>query len=53
MQSDTRLCIVALGGNDLLRGLDPSETRANLMHIVEKLKRRRIPVMIAGLQARR
>ena len=51
VQSDTRLCIVALGGNDLLRGLDPSETRANLTHIVQKLQRRHIRVMIAGLKA--
>ena len=51
VQSDTRLCIVALGGNDLLRGLDPSETRANLTRIVEKIQRRRIHVMIAGLKA--
>ncbi len=50
-QSDTRLCIVALGGNDLLRGLDPSQTRMNLTRIVDKLKRRRIRVMIAGLRA--
>ena len=51
VQSDTRLCIVALGGNDLLRGLDPSQTRMNLIRIVDKLKRRRIRVMIAGLKA--
>ena len=51
VQSDTRLCIVALGGNDLLRGLDPSETRANLTRIVEKLQRRHIRVLIAGLTA--
>ena len=51
VQPDTRLCIVALGGNDLLRGLDPRQTRANLTGIVEKLRRRRIRVMIAGLKA--
>jgi acyl-CoA thioesterase-1 len=51
VQSDTRLCIVALGGNDLLRGLEPSETRANLTRIVQKLQRRHIQVMIAGLKA--
>jgi acyl-CoA thioesterase-1 len=51
VQSDTRLCIVALGGNDLLRGLEPAETRANLTRIVEKLQRRHIRVMIAGLRA--
>ena len=51
VQPDTRLCVVALGGNDLLRGVDPSETRSNLTRIVEKLQRRRIRVLIAGLKA--
>ena len=51
VQADTRLCIVALGGNDLLRGLDPARTRANLTGIVQKLRRRHIRVMIAGLRA--
>ena len=37
VQSDTRLCIVALGGNDLLRGLDPKQTRANLVQIAQRL----------------
>src|SRR5580692_807982 len=30
VQPGTSLCIVALGGNDLLRGLDPRVTRRNL-----------------------
>ncbi len=51
VQPDTRLAIVALGGNDLLRGLDPAQTRANLIAIARKLQRRRIRVMIAGLRA--
>jgi acyl-CoA thioesterase-1 len=52
VQADTRLCIIALGGNDLLQGLDPRVTRANLTAIVERLKSRRIGVLIAGLTAR-
>ena len=51
VQPDTSLCVVALGGNDLLRGLEPSETRSNLTRIVEKLQHRRIRVLIAGLKA--
>jgi acyl-CoA thioesterase-1 len=47
----TRLCVVALGGNDLLQGLDPHAMAANLRGIVEKLKARRIGVVLAGLQA--
>lgn len=51
VQSDTSLCIVALGGNDLLQGLDPKQTRANLDRILQKLRARRIPAMLAGLTA--
>jgi acyl-CoA thioesterase-1 len=47
----TRLCIVALGGNDLLEGLDPHVTRRNLQAIVMRLKARHIPVMLAGVTA--
>jgi acyl-CoA thioesterase-1 len=53
VQSDTALCVVALGGNDLLQGLDPKVTRANLERLVAKLKGRRIPVLLVGLTAPR
>ena len=51
VQSDTALCIVALGGNDLLQGLDPRGARANLDAIVRRLKARRIGVVLCGLAA--
>jgi len=50
VQRDTSLCVVALGGNDLLQGLDPKRTRANLEKIIARLKARRIKVVLAGLQ---
>lgn len=50
VQRDTSLCVVALGGNDLLQGLDPKRTRANLEKIVARLKARKIGVVVAGLQ---
>ena len=53
VQADTALCIVALGGNDLLQGLDPKGTRANLDAIVRRLKARRIKVVLCGLDAPR
>ncbi len=53
VQADTSLCVVALGGNDLLQGLDPKATRANLENIVRRLKVRRIRVLLAGLTAPR
>ena len=45
------LAIVELGANDMLRGLKPAQTRANLDAIVAELTRRRIPVLIAGMRA--
>jgi acyl-CoA thioesterase-1 len=53
VQADTALCVVALGGNDLLQGLDPRGTRANLERIVRRLKARRFAVVLAGLVAPR
>ncbi len=45
------LVIVGLGGNDLLRGIDPALTRSNLDAILAELKRRDIPVMLTGMRA--
>jgi acyl-CoA thioesterase-1 len=45
--------IVALGANDMLRGLDPAVTRRALETIVTRLKERGIPVMLAGMYASR
>lgn len=50
VQNDTDVCIVALGGNDLLQGVDPKRTKANLDKIVAKLRARKIAVVLAGLQ---
>ena len=47
------LAIVGLGGNDVLRGIDPAETRANLEAIVRTLDRRGIPVVLTGMIAPR
>ena len=47
------LAIVELGANDMLRGLDPTETEANLDAILVELQRRRIPVLLAGMMASR
>ncbi len=51
VQGDTAVCLVALGGNDLLQGLNPKSTQANLDKIVKRLKARRIGVVLAGLSA--
>jgi acyl-CoA thioesterase I len=41
--------IVELGGNDLLRGIDPAETRKNLDAILAILQARHLPVLLVGL----
>jgi acyl-CoA thioesterase-1 len=51
VQSDTRLCLVALGGNDLLQGIEPARVKANLIAIVRRLKARQIAVVLAGMRA--
>ena len=44
------VCIVALGGNDLLLGADPKAVEANLDGIVRRLKARGVTVVLAGVQ---
>ena len=43
--------IVALGGNDLLRGLPPEAARRNLDQILDIVDRRGLPAMLVGLEA--
>ena len=45
------LVILELGANDMLRGLDPTLTEANLDSMLSELKRRQIPVLLAGMRA--
>lgn len=43
--------IVVLGGNDGLRGLDPSQTHANLAAILTEFSNAGVPVLLAGMLA--
>lgn len=43
--------ILALGGNDLLRGFDPARSRANMAAMLGELQSAGIPVLVAGMQA--
>lgn len=43
--------IVALGGNDLLRGIEPAASRANLDAMLTALGARSLPVLLVGMQA--
>ena len=51
VRPDTRIVVVALGGNDLLQGLDPKATSANLAKIIARVKARHMGVVLAGLHA--
>ncbi|MEO1044269.1 MAG: arylesterase [Pseudomonadota bacterium] len=45
------LVVMGLGGNDMLRGIEPEETRANLDAMLEMLAARNIPVVLTGMLA--
>lgn len=47
----TEAVIVALGANDMLRGIDPKVTTAALEKILARLKERRIAILLAGMRA--
>ncbi len=47
----TDAVIVALGANDMLRGVDPAATRRALEEIVRRLRDRGIPVLLVGMRA--
>src|SRR4029453_1571910 len=51
MKAQPDLVILELGANDMLRGLDPKLTEANLDAILAELKRRQIHVLLAGMRA--
>ena len=51
LEGDVRVLIVALGGNDGLRGLPPAELKKNLSAIIERAQSRRITVILAGMEA--
>ncbi len=51
LADDPDALIVALGGNDLLRGIDPAESRANLDGILEASRSAGVPVLLVGMPA--
>jgi acyl-CoA thioesterase I len=50
---NTGAVILELGANDALRGTDPAATRKALDEAIRRLKARKIPVLLAGMQAPR
>ena len=45
------LMILCLGANDMLRGINPSETKSNLEKIIKIAKAKNIKVILAGMMA--
>lgn len=51
LTDDVDAMIVALGGNDMLRGLDPAEARRNLETILQTAEAAQVDVLLVGMQA--
>ncbi len=45
------MVILGLGGNDMLRGIKPEETKANLSKIMDELAKRSIKIVLTGMFA--
>lgn len=53
LQDKPDCVILVTGGNDMLRAIDPKHTRENLKKILDMLKARKIPVLVAGMRSYR
>ena len=51
LKGDVRVLILALGANDLLRGLPVKEMKKNLGQIIERAQSRKVEVLLAGMYA--
>jgi acyl-CoA thioesterase-1 len=51
LDGNVKVLVVALGGNDGLRGLPPAELKKNLAAIVERGRQRGLTVILAGMEA--
>lgn len=51
LKSKPHLVVIALGGNDMLRGLGPEQTKANLATMIEQLQARHLHVSLLGMRA--
>lgn len=45
------LFILELGGNDLLRGISPAESKANLAKMLTVLRDQKVPVLLMGMRS--
>jgi acyl-CoA thioesterase-1 len=51
LDGNVEVLIVALGANDGLRGLPPSQMKTNLQQVITRARQRGIGVMLAGMEA--
>ncbi len=51
LEAKPDLVVLGLGGNDMLRGIKPEETRANMVAMLDDLQKRDIPVVLTGMLA--
>jgi len=51
LDGDVKVLVLALGGNDALRGLSTGELRRNLAAIIERARQRKVAVVLAGMEA--
>jgi acyl-CoA thioesterase-1 len=50
-QKNVEILILGLGGNDLLRGLEPKKMRENLETMIKKAQAKKIKVLLCGMLA--
>jgi acyl-CoA thioesterase-1 len=51
LDGPVQVLILALGGNDALRGLPPEQMKENLQRIITKTRQRGISVLLVGMEA--
>ena len=53
LQQDVDIFLIGLGGNDGLRGIDPSNTKKNLITIIDNVREKdsSIDIILAGMEA--
>jgi len=51
LEGDVRVLIVALGGNDGLRGVSVGDMKQNLTEIIRRARERHVVVVLAGMEA--
>lgn len=51
LRGDVRVLVIALGGNDALRGLPVTQLKSNLAKMIERGQSRGAAVVLAGMQA--